>query len=180
MVVYSNKIFKTKSPLSAFIPEYRVVPRKIIQLLKKKFQQLYYALKHFKMFLTKNFFFRLIAKMQKKFFKKMFKILFQNKSLLDGKRSCQFFILKLNLLKVIQTLFLIFYHVSFYMENEISKAQSQIKNLKSLLCNASSQTRKTQYSNPKQILSSQNYSFKPAQINICSNDLFKSKPTRYV
>ena len=52
----------------------------------------------------------LIAKVQKKFFKKMFKILFQNKFLSNGKRSCQFFILKLNLSKVIQTLFLIFYH----------------------------------------------------------------------
>ena len=42
-----------------------------------------------------------------------------------------------------------FYHVSFYKENELSKARIQFKNHKSLLCNAYSQTRKAQYSNPK-------------------------------
>ena len=59
-------------------------------------------------FNKKNFFFMLIAKVQKKFFKKMFKILFQSRYFLNGKRSCHFLILKLNLSKVIQTLFLIF------------------------------------------------------------------------
>ena len=73
------------------------------------------------MFLTKKLFFMLIAKAQKKFFKKMFKILFQNTYLQDGKPSCQFLILKLNLSKEIQTLFLIFFRVSFYRENELSK-----------------------------------------------------------
>ena len=159
MVAYSNKTFKIKSPLSVFILKYRVDPRKIIQQSKKRFWQLSYAFKNSKkMFLTKNFFFVLIAKVQKKFFKKMFKILFQNKYLQGDRLSCQFFILKLNLSKEIQTIFLIFSYVSFYGENELSKVQI-FKNYKSLLCYAFGSkfgptARKTQISKPKQIPSS--------------------------
>ena len=50
--------------------------------------------------------------------------------------------------KVIQTLFLIFFCVSFYRENELSKAQSY-KNFKVLLCNAPKPSRKPQFSKPK-------------------------------
>ena len=98
MVAYSNKIFKIKSPLSIFIMEYGVDHTKIIQRSKKRFWQLFYSFKNFKkMFLTRNFFFVLIAKVQNKFFKRMFKILFQNKYLQGGRLSCQFLTLKLNL-----------------------------------------------------------------------------------
>ena len=138
MVVYSNKIFKTKSPLSDFIMEYGMVLKKTTQPSKKRFWLLFHAFKNFKkMFSTKNSFFVLIVKVQKKFFKKMFKILFQNKYLQGDKLSCQFFILKLNLSNVIQIPFLIFFRVSFYKENEQSKAQS-LKNFKILICNATS------------------------------------------
>ena len=128
------------------------------------------------MFSTKNFFFVLITKAQKKFFKRMFKILFQNTYLQDGKTSCQFLTLKLSLSKVIQTLFLIFFRVSFYRENELSKVQI-LKNHKSLLCNGPSPTRKAQISKPKHILSFRKSAFKPVQTNLCSKDFFKSKST---
>ena len=75
--------------------------RKIIQLLKKEILAIVLCIKKFQDVFNKKFLFCLIVKMPKKFFKKMFKILFQNKFLQDGKVSCPFFILKLNLSKVI-------------------------------------------------------------------------------
>ena len=151
--------------------------RKIIQLLKKEILAIVLCIKKFQDVFNKKFLFCLIVNMPKKFFKKMFKILFQNKFLQDGKVSCPFFILKLNSSKVIQTLFLIFSHMSFYKENDLSKAQSQFKNHKSLLCNAPSPTRKAQISKPGYVPCSWNFAFKPVQTNFCSKGLVKSKST---
>ena len=66
--------------------------------------------------LTKGLYYVLIVSQQKKFYKKMLKILFQNKFLLDGNPSFLFFILILSLLKAHKILYLIFKQEIFYKE----------------------------------------------------------------
>ena len=94
-------------------------PRKLFNNQKRSFS---YCFVHSKIsrrcFQQKNFFFVLITKVQKKFFKKMLKTLFQNKYLQDDRLFCQSLILKLNLSKEIQILSLIFFRLSFYRKNE--------------------------------------------------------------
>ena len=62
------------------------LPSRITALLRKKFYLLYYVFQNFKMiFLIKFFYFELIVKVLKKFYRKMFKILSLNRVLLDDK-----------------------------------------------------------------------------------------------
>ena len=62
------------------------LPSKITTLLRKKFYLLYYVFQNFKMiFSIKNFQLELIVKVLKKFYRKMFKILYPNRVLLDGR-----------------------------------------------------------------------------------------------
>ena len=92
------------------------------------------------MFLTKNFFYMLIAKVAKKSCKKMFKTWIQNRFLLDAKPFYLFFILKLNLSKDLQMFNMISFHGNFYKENEESKPH-KAKNQR-VLCDAKSPIQK--------------------------------------
>ena len=62
------------------------LPSRIIALLRNKFYLLYYVFQNFKtIFFIKSFYSKLIVKVLKKFYKKMFKILSLNRVLLDDK-----------------------------------------------------------------------------------------------
>ena len=74
--------------------------------------------------------------MQKKFCKKMFKIWFQSRFLLDGKPFYLFLTLKLNLSKALQMFYLIFSHGNFYRENEQTKTGSYQTYNQGILCHA--------------------------------------------
>ena len=65
----------------------------------------------------------------------MFKIWFQNRFLPDGKPFYLFLILKLNLSKALQIIYLIFCHRNFYRENEQVKTRSCQTNYQSIICN---------------------------------------------